>query len=156
LHTPFTNNGNNISDGFWNLGKKTATSAGISLIVLDSLFLFSALIIEIYIWKYKITLSKKNWKKLFWTLILITFLFMIFGISDNGQKPWIYAWDNLKNEYGKSGGWWLILAIYIAVLIYLLVIFLSGVLPHKVKHKISKIMQKDKQESNTAPQTTNG
>lgn len=122
-------------------------SSGITIIVFDCIFIITSLILQIYIWKYKISLKKSFWKKIFWALILITFLFMIFGISDTNTAPWIYVL-NSKKDYVKSGGWWLILGIFIMVLIYLLIVLLSNIPPNKVKNKMSKLVTKDKNKQN--------
>lgn len=72
---------------------------------------------------------------------------MIFGISDTNTAPWIYVL-NSKKDYVKSGGWWLILGIFIMVLIYLLIVLLSNIPPNKVKNKMSKLVTKDKNKQN--------
>jgi tellurite resistance protein TehA-like permease len=135
-------------EGFWQLQynnvHSSLNSSGICMITFDVIFLVTALILQIFIWRYKINLKKKFWKKIFWSLILTTFLFMLFGISDNGNAPWIYVLSGA--DYIKSGGWWLVLGIFVGILIYLLIVLLSNVLPHKIKHKISKILPKSKQE----------
>lgn len=149
---------NNVAFGqeaFWKLPINGETSylnaTGIISVIFDVVFLLTALILQTYIWKYKIDLKKKFWKKIFWTLILVTFLFMLFGLSDNGNRPWICVVPNGDVYYGKSGGWYLVLFIYIGILVYLLFILLAGVLPHKVKNKVSKLVRKNKQENDTKP-----
>lgn len=78
--------------GFWQpfdpySSNSRLSQAGIAIVVLDCIFLISALILQIFIYKYKMDLKKKLWKRMFWTLIIITFLFVLFGLSDSTRAP---------------------------------------------------------------------
>jgi hypothetical protein len=74
---------------------------------------------------------------------------MLFGISDVNTVPWIY------NNSKRTGGWWLVLGIFIGILIYELIILLSNVLPHKIKHKFARTLS-PKHRNDEQNSTANG